>query len=92
MMLNNEYIAGVTWGFSGRRGSWTTKEAECSLELMSSVTGANWTAIALSALQATAHSTEIPYWEAPTVSDEEVKWAISKAKSLQLKSMSEADC
>lgn len=41
MMLNNEYIAGVTWGFSGRRGSWTTKEAECSLELMSSVTGAN---------------------------------------------------
>ncbi|WP_312149404.1 glycoside hydrolase family 113 [Paenibacillus odorifer] len=85
MMLNNEYIAGVTWGFSGRRGSWTTEEAECSLELMSSVTGANWTAIALSALQATAHSTEIPYWEAPTVSDEEVKWAISKAKSLQLK-------
>lgn len=41
MMLNNEYIAGVTWGFSGRRGSWTTEEAECSLELMSSVTGAN---------------------------------------------------
>lgn len=85
MGFNNEYIAGVTWGFSGIRGSWITKEAEHSMELMSSVTGANWTAIALSALQATAHSTEIPYWETPTVSDEEVKCAISKAKSLQLK-------
>ncbi len=85
MGFNNEYIAGVTWGFSGTRGSWKTEEAEHSMELMSSVTGANWTAIALSALQATAHSTEIPYWETPTVSDEEVKCAISKAKSLQLK-------
>lgn len=84
-MNNNEYIAGVTWGFSGRRGTWKTEEAERSMELMSSVTGANWTAIALSTLQATPQSTEIPYWDNPTLSDEEVLWAISKAKSLQLK-------
>lgn len=84
-MYNNEYIAGVTWGFSGVRGTWKTDEAEQSLELMSSVTGANWTAIAISTLQATAHTTEIPYWENPTVTDDEVKWAITKAKALQLK-------
>lgn len=84
-MYNNEYIAGVTWGFSGVRGTWKTDEAERSLELMSSVTGANWTAIAISTLQATAHTTEIPYWENPTVTDDEVKWAITKAKALQLK-------
>ncbi|ULO06089.1 1,4-beta-xylanase [Paenibacillus sp. 19GGS1-52] len=85
MSLQNEYIGGITWGFMGRRGTWSTDEAERSMELMSSVTGANWTAIAFSALQATPQATEIPYWEEPTVSDEEVKRAIGKAKSLQLK-------
>lgn len=85
MSLPNEYIGGITWGFMGRRGTWSTDEAERSMELMSSVTGANWTAIAFSAFQATPQATEIPYWEEPTVSDEEVKWAIGKAKELQLK-------
>ncbi|MRN55959.1 glycoside hydrolase family 113 [Paenibacillus monticola] len=85
MSLQNEYIGGITWGFMGRRGTWSTDEAERSMELMSSVTGANWTAIAFSALQATPQATEIPYWEEPTVSDDEVKWAIGKAKALQLK-------
>ena len=85
MVLQNEYIGGVTWGFGGKRGSWKNDTAEQSMELMSSTTGTNWTAIALSALQATPQSTEIPYWQNPTVTDEEVKWAISKAKSLNLK-------
>lgn len=85
MIQLSEYIGGVTWGFSGKRGNWIKKEANHSMELMASVTGANWTAIAFSAFQATPQSTEIPYWEEPTVTDEEVKWAIHKAKSLQLK-------
>lgn len=55
------------------------------MELMKRFTGANWTAIAFSALQATPQSTEIPYWSEPTVSDEEVRWAIRQAKSLELK-------
>lgn len=85
MSLLNEYVGGVTWGFMGRRGTWTTEAAEASMGLMKSVTGANWTAIAFSAIQATPQSTEIPYWEKPTVTDEEVVWAIRKAKELTLK-------
>jgi hypothetical protein len=85
MSLLNEYVGGVTWGFMGRRGTWTTEAAESSMGLMKSVTGANWTAIAFSAIQATPQSTEIPYWEKPTVTDEEVVWAIRKAKELNLK-------
>ncbi|ASA19955.1 glycoside hydrolase family 113 [Paenibacillus donghaensis] len=85
MALENEYIGGVTWGFPGHRGTWNNSEAERSMEQMSKATAANWTAIAFSAYQATPQSTEIPYWQAPTVSDEEVHWAIAKGKSLGLK-------
>lgn len=46
--------------------------------------GANWTAIALGALQDTAQSTEIRFGEEPTVTDEEVKWAIREAKRIGL--------
>nr|WP_189032338.1 1,4-beta-xylanase [Paenibacillus albidus] len=69
----------------GRRGTWQNEDASRSMELMAATTGANWTAIAFSALQAAPQSTEIPYWEEPTVSDGEVRWAIDKAKSLNLK-------
>ncbi|OKP82756.1 1,4-beta-xylanase [Paenibacillus helianthi] len=85
MSLQNEYVGGVTWGFMGTRGTWANEEAEASMELMKSVTGANWTAIAFSAVQATPQSTEIPYAENPTVTDDEVLWAIRKAQSLGLK-------
>ncbi|WP_342565119.1 1,4-beta-xylanase [Paenibacillus sp. FSL R7-0345] len=81
----NEYVAGVTWGFMGKRGTWDTEAAGNSMELMKSVTGANWTAIAFSAFQATAQSTDILFREAPTVTDDEVLWAIRKAKALGLK-------
>ncbi|AZK46805.1 glycoside hydrolase family 113 [Paenibacillus lentus] len=80
-----EYIAGMTWGFMGVRGTWANDEARNSMEQMTRTTAVNWTAIAFSALQATAFSTEIPYWDKPTVTDDEVKWAIRQAKSLGLK-------
>ncbi|MEK4512172.1 glycoside hydrolase family 113 [Paenibacillus sp. FSL K6-2524] len=79
------YIAGMTWGFMGERGTWANTTAAFSMEQMSATTQVNWTAIAFSAMQKTAHSTEIPFWENPTVSDDEVKWAIHKARSLGLK-------
>ncbi|MNO60005.1 hypothetical protein D3C76_506060 [compost metagenome] len=85
MKLINHFVAGMTWGFMGIRGTWGTKEASASMEKMAESTSINWTAIAFSALQATAFSTDIPYWEEPTVTDEEIKWSISKAKSLGLK-------
>lgn len=83
-MNKPDYIAGMTWGFMGVRGTWANDEAKYSMEQMTAATGANWTAIAFSAIQATAHSTEIPYWDAPTVTDEEVEWAVREAKSLGL--------
>lgn len=81
----DQYVAGMTWGFMGVRGTWATEQAEASMEMMADRTGINWTAIAFTALQATAFSTEIPYWNEPTVTDEEVTWAIQKAKSLGLR-------
>ncbi|WP_110932093.1 glycoside hydrolase family 113 [Paenibacillus bouchesdurhonensis] len=84
-MIMPEYIAGMTWGFMGARGTWANDEARKSMEQMARTTAVNWTAIAFSALQATAFSTEIPYWDEPTVSDDEVKWAIRQARGLGLK-------
>lgn len=85
MQSLEHYIAGMTWGFMGVRGTWGNEAAAHSMEMMAKVTRSNWTAIAFAALQATAFSTDIPFWEAPTVTDEEVRWAIRKAHSLGLK-------
>ena len=79
-----ETVCGITWGWTGVRGTWATPEAERSMERMAA-TGANWTTIALAAVQEKAQSTSIPYREAPTVTDEEVRWAIRRAKRLGLK-------
>lgn len=79
-----ETVNGMTWGWTGVRGTWGGAEAEDSMRKMS-VVGVNWVAIALGAMQETAQSTKINYGEAPTVTDDEVRWAIRKAKSLGLK-------
>ncbi|MEO6115308.1 MAG: 1,4-beta-xylanase [Pseudolysinimonas sp.] len=42
--------------------------------------GVTWTTIAFGALQSTAQSVDIPYDAAPTVTDDEVRWAIRAAK------------
>ena len=44
-----------------------------------------WTALAYSALQDTAQSTEMPFRDEPTVTDDEIVWAIREAKALGLK-------
>lgn len=79
-----EYVNGMTWGWTGIRGTWSGPEAEFSMERMAEM-NVNWTALALSAVQATPQSTEIPFREEPTVTDDEVRWAIRKAKQLGLK-------
>ncbi|WP_136607255.1 glycoside hydrolase family 113 [Paenibacillus dokdonensis] len=78
------YVAGMTWGWTGIRGTWNTPEAVHSMKEMKNSLGVNWTAIALGALQDTAQSTEIHFEEEPTVTDAEVRWAIHEAKSLGL--------
>ena len=47
--------------------------------------GVTWTALAYSALQDTPFSTEIRFRDAPTVTDDEIVWAIREAKSLGLR-------
>ncbi|WP_310552095.1 glycoside hydrolase family 113 [Paenibacillus glufosinatiresistens] len=84
MTWPSAYIAGVTWGAMGRRGTWGNESALESMRLMKEETGATWIAIAFGALQDTAHTTEIRFREAPTVTDEEIEWAISSARSLGL--------
>lgn len=79
-----ETVNGMTWGWTGVRGTWATPEAEHSMHEMKEL-GVNWVAIALSAVQENAQSTVIPFREAPTVTDEETLWAIRKAKALGMK-------
>jgi hypothetical protein len=83
--LLETYVAGMTWGWVGVRGTWNTPAAAESLQVMATTTGANWVAITLAALQDTAQSTEIHWRDAPTVTDEEVLAEIRNAQSLGLK-------
>ena len=66
------YVAGMTWGWVGVRGSWDTPAAAESMETMAATTAINWVALTFSALQDTAQSTQIHWQDAPTVTDREV--------------------
>lgn len=80
----NEQVFGMTWGWTGVRGTWAGPAAAASIAEMAKL-NVNWTAIAFAAVQETPQSTEIPYWSEPTVSDEEIRWAIREAKSHGIK-------
>lgn len=82
--LLGEPICGMTWGWVGTRGSWLTADAEASMAAMAQH-GVTWTALAYSALQATPFSTDIPFGDEPTVTDDEIVGAIRRAKGLGLK-------
>lgn len=85
MKTLSEYIAGMTWGWTGVRGTWAGESGSRSMELMKETLGVNWTAIAFGALQDHPQATQINFREEPTVTDDEVRWAIAEAKSLGLK-------
>ena len=82
--LQDEQFCGMTWGWTGVRGTWATPEAEHSLSKLVGL-NVNWVGIAFGALQATAQSTDIRFGEQPTVTDEEVRWAIRESKAQGLK-------
>ena len=67
------YVAGMTWGWTGVRGTWGGPDAQRSMDLMVERLGVNWTAITLSALQDTPQSTQIQFHDRPTVTDDEVR-------------------
>lgn len=71
-------VCGMTWGWVGTRGTWGTPQAAESMRLMAEHE-VTWTALAYSALQATPFSTDIAFREEPTVTDEEIVWAIREA-------------
>lgn len=79
--LREEQFCGMTWGWTGIRGTW---ETDAAAESMSKLAGlnVNWVGISFGALQATAQSTEIAFADEPTVTDDEVRWAIREAKRL----------
>ena len=80
----SEKVNGMTWGWTGIRGTWQGTDAEHSMSELKAL-GVNWIALALAAVQETAQSTAIPFREAPTVTDDEVRWAIRNAKRLGMK-------
>ena len=79
------YVAGMTWGWTGVRGTWGGAAAGRSMDLMVERLGVTWTAITFGALQDTAQSTQIHFRDEPTVTDDEVRWAIRAAKDRGLK-------
>jgi len=82
--LLSEPVCGMTWGWTGVRGTWATPAAAASMDRMAEHE-VTWTALAYSALQATAFSTEIGFEDAPTVTDEEIVTAIRAAHERGLK-------
>ncbi|QEO10732.1 1,4-beta-xylanase [Protaetiibacter larvae] len=74
----------MTWGWVGTRGTWATPEASASMARMAEH-GVTWTALAFAALQERAFSTEIPFEAEPTVTDDELVWAIREAHVLGMK-------
>jgi hypothetical protein len=74
------FMNGMTWGWSHGRDEWMTPEGEQSFEKMIE-TGVNSVTLAFWALQEHPQSTEILFRESPTVTDEEIRWAVAKAKS-----------
>lgn len=79
-----EFIKGITWGWVGQRGEWSTDRATDSMKKLKE-TGATWVAIAFQALQENPQSTVINYWDEPVVTDEEVRHAIRLAHAQGLK-------
>lgn len=86
MNWETEIVNGMTWGWTGVRGTWGGPDAEHSLRALKPL-GVNWIALVLSALQETAQSTVIRYRDAPNVTDEETRWAIRQAKALGMKTI-----
>ncbi len=74
----------MTWGWTGVRGTWTSPEAVESLEALAAL-GPTWVVLAFAALQDTAQSTTVRWQEPPTVTDDEVRAVVARARGLGLR-------
>ena len=78
------HVSGMTWGWTGIRGTWATPEAEASLDALSQI-AATWCCVTFAALQDTPQSTVVQFRDEPTVTDDEVRWAIRAARERGMK-------
>lgn len=82
---NNDFFCkGYTWGFYSGSGAYSTPQAERSMERLAS-DGLNWICIPVNCFQEAYHSLNIFAKFGRTQSDDEVRFAIRKAKKLGLK-------
>jgi sugar/nucleoside kinase (ribokinase family) len=73
-------VAGMTWGWTGVRGTWDGPEARRSMDELEALDAVTWVAVTFAAEQATAQSTSIPFDQEPTVTDDEVRLAVREAR------------
>lgn len=73
-------VAGMTWGWTGVRGSWESPAADRSMDELAALDAVSWIALAYAAEQATAQSTQIPFGDAPTVTDDEIRRAVRASR------------
>ena len=77
-------VCGMTWGWTGRARHVADPAAERSMDAMTEL-GVNWVTLAYAAVQETAQSTDIPFADAPTVTDDEIRGAVAAARARGLK-------
>lgn len=73
-------VAGMTWGWTGIRGSWDAPAADRSMDELARLDAVTWVAVAYAAEQTTPQSTQIPFASAPTVTDDEVRRAVRESR------------
>ena len=73
------FVTGMTWGWTGVRGTWAVPAAEESLDALAEI-GVGWNCITYAALQDKPSTTEIHWRDEPTVTDDEIRWAIRGAR------------
>ena len=78
------FCKGYTWGFYSGEGGFITEEAERSMERLAS-NGLNWICIPVNCFQEAFYSTNVFAMFGRTQTDEEVIFAVNKARSLGLK-------
>ena len=82
--MDRLFCKGYTWGWCARKGDFQSQEGIYSMERLHS-NGLNWICITVNAYQETFASTEIFPLFGVTQTDEDVIFAINKAKSLGMK-------
>lgn len=84
--MNKErlFCKGYTWGFFSGSGAFQTPEAERSMELLAA-NGLDWICIPVNCFQETYYSLNVVSLFGRTQTDDDVIFAIKKAKSLGLK-------